>query len=601
MKRLFIIFGCLLFFVCTQAHAAENLSVTLSSSRQIVKPKQTFIYSVTVKNNLGTVSEDVDVWLSPDDELDFRSASDNGKKKRGSVLWENVDFAAGETRTFTASVEVDSNATDNAVLYTTAFAGNAYDEVEVRVEDEEDENNDDEHAITVQLFSNKPRVEPNEPFAFIVKLSNHGKRRVSDVDITLRLADNIEFLSASNKGTGSDDEITWKNIDIDGEENRTFTTSVEVTNEAAHGDSLTSIVYAEGSVHEHKIKVWDPEWKREYMELYAFAKNDPVKQGGTLEYIFRVKNLADHDDTLTIDAYIDPKTSFSSASEDGLQYDTNLVRWENLFLKQSETKSLSLKVKVPESIHPNDVIRLGVEAGIDRKEVVTEIEDPPPPGFGSGSASGDDSYFIGFRDGEFVMGDENGSESGSDSSPAIEITMEADKDEVQPGSMITYTVKLKNKSNQDLKDLRITNEHFDEKVEVKDAGGGTVDEGLITWFISSLPKGSTISKKYYVSASHNLKHGDTITTVSKVWSNSMMGSTQEQTNVITQLPQAGWGKFAQALQNSKKYLSTPAHAASAAPPATISSNNRSASPILWTIIIVTGLAIGGILGLKKKY
>ena len=606
MKRLPFLIGLISLCVPLVA-SAESFSVSLTSSKMIVEPKQTYIYTVTVTNTGNSTAEDAEVALTLDEDLDFMSASNGGKKSRGSVVWDELTLAPGASRTFNASVKVDSKANDNEILYVTAFSGNAYAESQVRVENEEDENNDDEHAITVELFSNKPQVEPNEPFAFIVKLHNKGERRVSDVDITLRLADNIEFLSASNEGTGSDDEIEWKNIDINGEETRTFTVGVEVTDKAAHGDSLTSILYAEGSVNEHKIKVWDPEWMNEYMKLFAFAEKSSVEQGGTLEYTFRVKNLADHDDVLTIDAYMDPKTTFASASDDGLRFDTNLVKWENEFFEQSETRSFTLKVDVPEDINSYDVIRLGVQAGVDRKEIVTEITDPPPLDFVSrstdsgqaGSASGDGSYFIGFKDGEFVMGDGDASDSESINPPPIEVTMESNKDEAQPGDLIKYTIILKNSSNQDLKDLKVKNIFSVRQVTVKDSAKGTVEDDTITWNIDSLKSGSKWTKKLYVSALSDLKHGDVITTSTEVWSNSLIGGTEEQTNVITLMPQAGWGTFSIALNKSKKYLSTPAHAASAAPPAKSINSDNSALPILWTILIVTGLAFGGVLGLKK--
>jgi len=260
-----------------------------------------------------------------------------------------------------------------------------------------------------------------------------------------------------------------------------------------------------------------------------------------------------------------------------------------MFFKQSETRSFTLKVDVPEDINPYDVIRLGVQAGVDRKEIVTEITNPPPPKPGShstgsvqtGSVSVDGSYFIGFKDGEFVMG-EDGSDPASVKSP-IEVSLEADKDEVYPGSLITYSVTIKNVSDETMNNLRIMNTF---------AGKGTT-----TWAIDSLSKGKELTKKYHIYTAKDLENGETIIATTEVWSNSVIATTNMQTNVITQAPQAGWGTFSIALNESKKYLSPPAHAASAAPPA--HTENETGFAILWIFLIITGLSLGGIIGLKR--
>ena len=182
--------------------AAGGITVSLSASKSVVEPGQTFVYSVRVRNG-GNDASPMDITLSLDDALDAQSASDGGKQSSDTVRWQEISIPAGSSKTFTASVRVDAKAEDNKKLYATAVAGGGFAETTVRIEAEGDENNDDERAVTVELFSDKGQVEPGEPFSFIVKLTNRGDNRVTGVDTTVELAEHLTFLSASNKGKSS--------------------------------------------------------------------------------------------------------------------------------------------------------------------------------------------------------------------------------------------------------------------------------------------------------------------------------------------------------------------------------------------------------------
>lgn len=508
-------------------HAAQEFDVQLTASHDVVKPREIFVYSLTVRNH-GNALTDATVILSLHEDLDVEFASDDGSERRGGVEWKNLTFAAGEQRSLTASVRVDDGAEDGALLSATALVGGSFDDVSVRVEDDDDPNNDDERPVTIELFSDKPQVEPGESFTFVVTLINHSSRRVNDVDAIVELDDKLRFLSASHRGKGSDENIEWSSLDLQANEKRTVTASVQVGNSAEHGESLLSTAHAEGAVYEHKLRIWDPDFSVEQLKLSAFADKQEVTPGGTIMYTLRVRNLADHEEHVTIEAYLDPATTFESASEGGLQFEQSLAVWEKIAFAQSETKSFTLSARAAESAQPGTAVRLGIMAGIDRREIVTAVVMPPP----QKSATGETLL------GNLSAGQRSGQETATQ--PNIELTRRADKDEVQPGSTVTFALHIRNLGEETLRDISVTDHFPPGAVQVSDVGRATVHSGSIRWAITQLRPREQWSATYQVRVAEDLEHGDEIQTSSEITvGERVIEQRTTTTNVITQLPQAG--------------------------------------------------------------
>ena len=568
---------------------AQQFSVSIKTSKSTVEPRQTFVYSITVRNTGSKTVEDTDIFLSIDKNLDAQSASNNGRIGSDKVQWNDVTISSGQSRTFTASVRVDNNAEDGDRLYATAVAGNGFAEKVIRVEDEEDANNDDERAITVRLYSSKGQVEPGETLSFIVETENHNNKRASNVDVTVDLADNLTFLSASNQGKDSGNKITWKGIDIDGNEKRTFTASVRVEHDTTQGDSLISTAYAEGSVNEHKINVWDPDFGRERMKLHMFTDSTEVKAGGTLTYTLRVRNLADHDERTNILAYIDPRTTVSSISGDGQQFEQNMIVWEREPFSQSETKSFILSVEVPETIPAGDVLRFSAQAGLDRRELVIPIipsqsEEPEtsPPEVSREPVLVADITEMPPQPMPIVSN--------------ITLSQSADKTEVQPGSSLTLSLMLTNNSNQPLQNIHVQESFPNGTLEVQDTGNGTHVGNSMQWIIASLQPSETWNTTYRVLTASSLSHGTVVTSSATAQDNSnhVLAHSERNTNIISTLPQAGWGAFVVEVASAKDHIRI-VQSPSQKQMAQISQPQSKKLSSMWSRILWIGIIFGGIL------
>ncbi|MDD5470214.1 MAG: hypothetical protein PHO92_05460 [Candidatus Peribacteraceae bacterium] len=535
---------------------AQQMSVSLKSSRSAVEPQQTFVYSVTVRNEGNEVVEGMTVSLSIDKRLAAQSASDNGRTSNGKVEWREIALAAGQSRTFTASVRVDAKAEDGARLYATAVAGGGFAEATVQVEDENDTGNDDERAITVRLYSNKAQVEPGEPLSLIVQVQNRGEKRASNVEVTVELAEHLAFLSASNQGKSSGRSITWKGLSIEKNDERTVTVSTRVEHSAAHGGSLISTAYAEGAVHEHRISVWDPSFGRERMQLHMFTDAQEVEAGGKLTYTLRVRNLAGHDEQADILAYIDPRSTVTSVSGDGQQFEQNLVVWERVSFSQNETQSFTLAIQVPETLRAGEALRFSAQAGLDRRELVTRVlpsrsgalvasalptppDRPPAPAAPIAAPAPQQPAPV-----------------PASAIPAITLTLAADRTESQPGSSIAYTISVTNAGGQTVRDLHVQESFPAGTVEVLDADNGTRIGSSVQWMIPALEAGRAWSATYRIRTSSSLAHGSIVMSAVTVrdGGNSVLAHADRRMNIISALPQAGWGAFVAEAAAAKEHI-----------------------------------------------
>ncbi|MDD5469792.1 MAG: hypothetical protein PHO92_03280 [Candidatus Peribacteraceae bacterium] len=532
---------------------AQQMSVALRASRSTVEPQQTFVYSVTVRNEGNEAVEGTTVSLSIDKRLAAQSASDSGRTSNGKVEWKEVTLAAGQSRTLTASVRVDAKAEDGARLYATAVAGGGFAETTVQVEDENDTNNDDERAVTIRLLSNKEQVEPSEPFSLIVEIRNLGEKRVSNVDVTVELAEHLAFLSASNQGKGSGRNITWEGLSIEKNGKRTLTASIRVERGATHGDSLISTAYAEGAVHEQRIRVWNPSFGRERMQLHMFTDAQEVEAGGKLTYTLRVRNLAGHDEQADILAYIDPRSTVTSVSGDGQQFEQNLVVWERASFSQNETQSFTLAIQIPETLLPGEALRFSAQAGLDRRELVTRVL---PSRSGALVASALPTPSARQPSPVAAPAPQQPAPVAASAIPAITLTLAADRTESQPGSSIAYTISVANAGNQTVRNLHVQESFPAGTVEVLDTGNGTRIGSSVQWIIPALEAGRAWNTTYRIRTSSSLAHGSIVMSATTVRDegNSVLAHADRRMNIISTLPQAGWGAFVAEAAAAKEHI-----------------------------------------------
>jgi uncharacterized repeat protein (TIGR01451 family) len=588
--------------------AAQDFSVSLQASKSIVEPRQTFVYTVQVHNTSGAAVEEGEVVLALDDALEVLSVSGGGRRGGDGAQWRDLSIPAGASRSFTVSARVEEDAEDGRTLYATAVAGGGFAETTVEVENEDDENNDDDRRLTLEVFADTPQVEPGEPFILKVAITNKGSRKVTGVNVTLETDERIEVFSAANRGSVSDTEVEWSDIELKAYETRTLSASARVDRSAQRGDVLTSTAYSEAAIFEHRLPVWAPNAGREPMHMFVSADVRAAEPGSTVTYALKVRNMGTRDEQVDVQAYIDPRTRFISASEGGEQFDETLVLFDRLVIEEDDTETLTVEVEVDPTLQPGTVLRFSAQSGIGRQELVLPVIAPSPESesdfFDSQAASSSSSSRRSlFSRREYAPQEDDANVT------RIELTAEqsADKDEVQPGSLITYAVQVRNDGNEPAENLVVEDRFSREDITIRDAMKGKTSGESIAWTIPSLAPGEEWQGEYRARVSDNLTHGTVIERQVVVRSNStLIAEATAGTNVIETLPQAGIGTFVFALDQARSRLHVPL--AQAVQPSATQQTKPTATPVpplrvppaLWITLMLAAAGVGSALALRMQ-
>jgi uncharacterized repeat protein (TIGR01451 family) len=576
--------------------SAQDFEVRLTASKSVIEPDQTFIYSVEIRNISGIAAEEIELLLVVDDAIEILSVSGGGRRGGDGAQWRDLSLPAGASRSFTVSARAEDNAEDGKTLYATAVAGGGFAEATVTVENEDDENNDDDRRLSVDMFADRPQVEPGEPFVLKVEIENLNSKKVTDVDVTVELDENIEILSTSNRGSGGDGELSWTGLELKGHEVRTLTASARIAEDADQCDELTSTVYTEGAVFEHTVPVWDPDLNREPMHVFIAADSDEVMPGDTITYTIRVRNMGNEDGNVDVHAYIDPRTTFESASEEGEQFDETLVLWTRAPVEEDETSVFTVTVLVDDNVFPGAVLRFSALAGLGRQEVITLVSAEP-------MQNEERNVLSSTQEEQVEASQSNSQEDTFDPSDAdISVEQEADKDEVQPGSLMSFTILVTNEGEDAVKGLTVEETFSASDLTVRDANGGSVQGGRIRWTIANLAAGQTWEKTYRARIAESVEHG---TVLEREVTVSIDGETVAdsggETDVIENLPQAGIGTFAFAVEQVRASL-RPVHAGAMETPEVLS--QKTSTPVtlpraLWLLGIVGGIGAGGFFAWRR--
>jgi uncharacterized membrane protein len=262
----------------TTTNNRNSVTVRITANETDVEPGDTVTYSIYLKNN-GSSSRDLDVRAELDDDLDFRSASNDGDEDDNEVTWDNIRVSARGSKTLTMKARVNSRADDGDDLTASVevLGTNAEDDVDVTVDDDnnddddcyyydsrgrriydEDECDDDNRDgdFTVRIIGNPSRVEAGGTVTYQIQV--HNDSRYDDyVNIDADLDRDTTFLSASDNGDDSRDTVEWNHLLVRGRETKTVQVTVRADRDLDDGDEVT--IRAEvsgGDEDEETTKIW---------------------------------------------------------------------------------------------------------------------------------------------------------------------------------------------------------------------------------------------------------------------------------------------------------------------------------------------------------
>ncbi len=223
----------------------EDVEVSITDTQDPVEEGEVITYRIQIRNN-----ENNPVRISArailDEDTSFVSASDSGDLEgEDEVEWRNIDISRDSTKTLLLSVRPRSTVDDGDSVTLRVEAEDDEDTESTRIEeDDDDDDNDGNDDIRLTITDSRDPAEPGDSVVYRIRIENLDSDD-TEVDIRAHLDPDMEYVSSSNDGDRSGDDVEWDNIDVDGDDDVTLTLTVRIRTSADDGDTVRLEVEAE--------------------------------------------------------------------------------------------------------------------------------------------------------------------------------------------------------------------------------------------------------------------------------------------------------------------------------------------------------------------
>jgi len=548
-----------------QCGGTSTFTITKTDNQTEVEPGETLTYSIVVTNTSTVDATNVTVTDSLPGNVTYISASDNASHAGGIVTWSNLSISANSSKTLTVTGRVGDSVANGTILTNSAFVNGIQATDTTTVQDGSTQQN-----LTLTLSDSQDPVEPCEAFTYTVRVTNLTANAASNKTVTLVLDNDVDYLNSSNGGSHNNSVVTWNNLSIAGNSTLSLTANVRADCSADDNDILRSTAYVDSLNVSEDTRVDDGGSNNDDLDLTITEDTpDPVEIGEILTYNIRVCNDSNSDIETDVIAYMDNDTSFVSASDGGDDDNDDEVKWDNIDINDDDCEVLVLRVRVRTSAQEGGTLRLEARAGdsedTEHTRIVGGIYPPPfpPPVPNPGEPA------------------------------VLTVDKTADRREVQPNSLATYSITIRNTSPYSADGIIVDDSFTAGSFTVEDAAAGQVSGNGIRWTIPSLAPNAMRVIRYRVRISPSMRHGQSISNTVTVTSPDVAGSVSdtEVVNVLEFLPQTGIGGFFNSLSaENQDYVIRPrARSAQSSIPIAL-------PMIIWYNIIAIGLGGGALAG-----
>ncbi len=406
----------------SSSSSGDDLVITITQDDNSPDAGDTLTYSIKITNN-DNDDQTVDVTAFLDDDMEFESASDDGDEDGDEVQWDNIDIDGDDSQTLKLEVNLDDNLDDGDTLKLRVEAEDATKTRTTEIGGSSNDNNDD-NDLTLTIKQSDSSVAPGDTVSYTIEIENNGTSDET-VDVTAFLDDDMEFVSASDDGDEDGDEVQWDNIDVNEDETETLTLRVRIPTSADDGDTVKLRVEANDEEKSKTTSIDDEDSNNdddgdEDVSITITDSDDTVEEGDTLSYTIRLENNSNDDQRVDVRAFLDENMTFVSATDSGDE-DSDEVEWNDILVREDQTKSLTLKVRVDNDVEDGDTLVLLVETDDDDDSEETE-----------------------------VVGDNTNDNNDGDAED-VTVSLTDSSDPVQQGDTVTYRIKLTNTGNDDVR------------------------------------------------------------------------------------------------------------------------------------------------------
>lgn len=213
------------------------------------------------------------------------------------------------------------------------------------------------------------------------------------------------------------------------------------------------------------------------IQLTVSASESSADAGDTVTYTIRIKNNDNNDmHNLHVRAYLDRDFDFVSASDEG-DYSNDRVEWDDIDVDERETETLTLKLRVSRGADKGD--KLSFRVKVEDSEVRRTL----------------------------TVSDDN--HSNNDNNDDLRISISDSPATVEPGDTVTYTIRLENRDNDDVR-TDVVAALDDDMVFVSASDGGDEDDDEVVWDNFFIGEDDTEVISLKVRIANRADDGDTV-------------------------------------------------------------------------------------------
>ena len=404
-----------------------NVSITKTSDKEVYKNGETIVYTIKVTNTGETTLTNVVVTESLNGTFD----NQDGIKINNNVV--TIDsMNVGESKTLTYRVAIPANSKDgdivkNIVNVTTNEGVKDEAKKDVKVEVPSTPITPTKTPkVSITKTSDKEVYKNGETIVYTIKVTNTGETTLTNVIVTESLNGTFDNQNGI-KVNGNVVTIDSMNV----EESRTLTYRVAVPTNSKDGDIVKNIVNVttnEGVKDEAKkdVKVEVPSApitpsKTPRISITKTSDKEVYKNGETIVYTIKVTNTGE---TTLTNVIVTESLNGTFDNQDEIKVNGNIVTIDSMNV--GESKTLTYRVVVPTNSKDGDIVKNIVnvitnEGVKDEAKKDVKVEVPITP-----------------KD-----------------NPSLAIVKTSDKATYYPNETITYTIKVTNDGNIDLKNVKV--------------------------------------------------------------------------------------------------------------------------------------------------
>ncbi len=431
--------------------------------------------------------------------------------------------------------------------------------------------------FTIDKTDNRTTASTDNTLTYQITVRNTGSVNATNVTVTDAIPGNTSFVSAGNGGIRSGNTVTWI-FNLNAGASITLTMSVRIESNARDGDVINNTACISGGpCADDRTTVEIPGNRNGDVQISVDDDPDPIDacNDDDLEYEIRLSNSGNANEEVDVIALLDGNTEYRSSSDGGRERSNGRVEWDNVKVNRNSSRTLRLRVRISSFIRDGDTLRLraAVSSGDEDTEITRVINRNCDP---------------------VVL----------NTLPDLTIDKTADRTEALPGSVVSYTITIRNTGTRDIGNAQLTDDYPESLVTISDAGGASDAGGTLTWNLGTLRTGSTTVVRYRARVKEGLARGTQIRNIATVRGDGLT-RTDDHSIVVPTPPQTGLGGLLRSLVQSDAFMSDSAEATDGTTPVTdlpearlepVTETKSTLPMTVWMTTVMTGLSIGGFFG-----